>query len=144
MCEHQHIITMLDPQQTQIDPSSSNQVKTNVNSNADCDGEQSRAFEAVRKLAIEKLSAMVASLHQVEFLVPCLLCMRFRSLSNNSNAKVRQQRFWPAIKKRANQHAHLELSSHVGIGVSRESKIVFISFYYKNKCLTAYSLTQGV
>ena len=139
MCEHQHIITMLDPQQTQIDPSSSNQVKTNVNSNADCDREQSRAFEAVRKLAIEKLSAMVASLHQVdEFLVPCLLCIRFRSLSNNS------QRFWPAIKKRANQHAHLEWSSHVGIGVSRESKIVFISFYYKNKCVTAYVLTQGV
>ena len=106
MCEHQHIITMLDPKQTQIDPSSSNQVKTNVNSNANCDREQSRAFEAVRKLAIEKLSAMVASLHQVdEFLVLCLLCMLFRSLSN---AKVRQQRFWPAIKKRANQHAHLE------------------------------------
>ena len=65
MCEHQHIITMLDPQQTRIDPPSSNQVKTNVNSNSDCDREQSRAFEAVRKLAIEKLSAMVASLHQV-------------------------------------------------------------------------------
>ena len=83
MCEHQHIITMLDPQQTRIDPPSSNQVKTNVNSNADCDREQSRAFEAVRKLAIEKLSAMVASLHQVEFLV---FCMSFQSLSNNSNA----------------------------------------------------------
>ena len=82
MCEHQHIITMLDPQQTRIDPSSSNQVKTNVNSNADCDREQSRAFEAVRKLAIEKLSAMVASLHQVEFPVPYLFCMSFQSLSN--------------------------------------------------------------
>ena len=128
MCEHQHIITMLDPQQTRIDPSPSNQVKTNVNSNSDCDREQSRAFEAVRKLAIEKLSAMVASLHQVEFPVPYLFCMSFQSLSNDSNAKVRQQRFWPAIKKRANQNANY-VPMYTGSGVSWESKIVFISFY---------------
>ena len=87
MCEHQHIITMLNPQQTRTDPSSSsNQVEeiTNVNSNADCDREQSRAFEAVRKLAIEKLSAMVATLHQVS-IIPGFFLDVFQQQPPNQN-----------------------------------------------------------